>query len=437
MAGLRGKALVAYLVVCVFWGSTYLAIRVGVGVLPPFLFAGLRFLIAGLLLLTVVLALGDTLPKRLVDWRTQAIVGVLLLAGGNAFVVWAEQYTASGVASIFVVTVALWMAFFDAIIPGGSGDLNWRVVTGLLLGFLGTALLVGASPAEILRADLRGPIALTCASASWSLGSVYSKRHRTETSPYVGAAIQMIAGGAAIALVGTLLGEWHRWHLTPRGAGALAYLVVVGSILGYSAYTYALRHASPTIVGTYAYVNPVIAVLLGWLILHEPVTARTFLAMALILGAVVWIQFSHKIGRTAGQSDGRRRRRGRSVRRPPSMRSVNLAEKFRQFNEHWSPKIVGEVNDSYVKLVKVKGEFVWHHHELEDELFLVVKGRLLLKFRDRDVWVGEGEFVIVPRGVEHLPVASEEAHVLLLEPKTTLNTGNVRNERTISELDRI
>src|SRR5256885_378492 len=179
MAGLRGKALVAYLVVCVFWGSTYLAIRVGVGVLPPFLFAGLRFLIAGLLLLTVVLALGDTLPKRLVDWRTQAIVGVLLLAGGNAFVVWAEQYTASGIASIFVVTVALWMAFFDAGIPGGSGDLNWRVVTGLLLGFLGTALLVGASPAEILRADPRGPIALTCASASWSLGSVYSKRHKT------------------------------------------------------------------------------------------------------------------------------------------------------------------------------------------------------------------------------------------------------------------
>src|SRR5207253_5612135 len=272
-----------------------LAIRVGVGVLPPFLFAGLRFLIAGLLLLTVVLALGDTLPKRLVDWRTQAIVGVLLLAGGNAFVVWAEQYTASGVASIFVVTVALWMAFFDAIIPGGSGDLNWRVVTGLLLGFLGTALLVGASPAEILHADLRGPIALTWASASWSLGSVYSKRHRTETSPYVGAAIQMIAGGAAIALVGTLLGEWSRWHVTPRGAGAMAYLVVFGSILGYSAYTYALRHASATIVGTYAYVNPVIAVLLGWLILSEPVTARTFLAMSLILGAVIWIQLSHKL----------------------------------------------------------------------------------------------------------------------------------------------
>ena len=306
MAGLRGKALVAYLVVCVVWGSTYLAIRVGVGVLPPFLFAGIRFLTAGVLLLAIVLALGDRLPRRMVDWRTQAIVGVLLLAGGNAFVVWAEQYTPSGIASIFVVTVALWMAFFDAVIPGGSGDLNWRVVAGLAIGFLGTALLVGASPAEILRADLRGPIALTAASSAWSLGSVYGKRHKTETSPYVGAALQMIAGGGAVVVLGSLLGEWPRWHMSARGAGAISYLVVFGSILGYSAYTYALRHTSPTIVGTYAYVNPVIAVLLGWLILAEPVTARTFLAMALILGAVVWIQFSHKIGRMGGRADGRR-----------------------------------------------------------------------------------------------------------------------------------
>ena len=318
MAGLRGRALVAYLVVCVFWGSTYLAIKVGVGELPPFLFAGLRFLSAGVLLLAVALALGDRLPRRVADWRTQAIVGVLLLAGGNSFVVWAEQYTSSGVASIFVVTVALWMAFFDAIIPGGSGDLNWRVVTGLLIGFLGTALLVGASPAEILHADLRGPIALTAASASWSLGSVYGKRHHTETSPYVGAAIQMIAGGSTIALVGSGLGEWGAWHLTPKGLGAMAYLVVFGSILGYSAYTYALRHASPTIVGTYAYVNPVIAVLLGWLLLHEPVTPRTLAAMTLTLGAVVWIQLSHKLadGRTGAQAD-------REIVQPPAPPSAN------------------------------------------------------------------------------------------------------------------
>ena len=305
MAALRGKALIAYLLVCVFWGSTYLAIRVGVGELPPFLFAGLRFLTAGVILFGGALAFGDRAPRRAVDWRTLAIVGLFLLAGGNAFVVWAEQYTPSGVASIFVVTVALWMAFFDAIVPGGSGDLNWRVVTGLVLGFLGSTLLIGASPREILHADLRGPIALTSASAFWSIGSVYAKRHPTETSPYMGAAVQMIAGGIAVTLFGTLLGEWRTWHLSPRGAGAIAYLVVFGSIVGYSAYAYALRHASATAVGTYAYVNPVIAVLLGGLLLKEPITARTVVAMGLILGAVVWIQLSHRIGRTVGPSDGR------------------------------------------------------------------------------------------------------------------------------------
>jgi mannose-6-phosphate isomerase-like protein (cupin superfamily) len=116
---------------------------------------------------------------------------------------------------------------------------------------------------------------------------------------------------------------------------------------------------------------------------------------------------------------------------------INLAAKLELFHEYWSPKIVGEVNDSYVKLVKFKGEFVWHFHEREDELFLVLKGRLLMKFRDREVWINKGEFIIVPRGVEHLPVAEEEVHVVLLEPKTTLNTGNVENEKTLRRLQKI
>ena len=291
----RFRVALCFALVYVFWGSTYLAIKIGVGELPPFLFAGLRFFVAGVLLLAIARAWGDPLPRRATDWRTLAIVGLFLLTGGNAFVVWAEQYTPSGVASIFVVTVAIWTAFFDAIIPGGSGDLNWRVVAGLVLGFLGTALLVGASPAEILKSDLRGPVALTFASASWSLGSVYAKRHPTEVSPYIAASIQMIVGGAVVALVGTAMGEWSSWHLNLKGLGAIAYLVVFGSIFGYSAYAYALRHASATIVGTYAYVNPVIAVLLGWLLLNEPITARTVVAMSLILVAVVWIQLSHKM----------------------------------------------------------------------------------------------------------------------------------------------
>jgi len=119
------------------------------------------------------------------------------------------------------------------------------------------------------------------------------------------------------------------------------------------------------------------------------------------------------------------------------MDKVNLAQKFSLFQEYWSPKIAGEINDSYIKLVKFKGEFVWHQHDTEDELFLVVKGSLLIKLRDRDIFLEEGEFVIIPRGVEHLPIADEEAHVLLLEPKTTLNTGSIRNERTVADLERI
>jgi mannose-6-phosphate isomerase-like protein (cupin superfamily) len=120
-----------------------------------------------------------------------------------------------------------------------------------------------------------------------------------------------------------------------------------------------------------------------------------------------------------------------------AIHKVNLREKLASFDEYWSPKIAGELNDCYVKLVKVRGEFVWHHHEEEDELFLVVKGRLLMKLRDQDLWLEEGEFVIIPRGVEHMPVAEEETHLLLLEPKSTLNTGNVQNERTVADLGRV
>jgi len=119
------------------------------------------------------------------------------------------------------------------------------------------------------------------------------------------------------------------------------------------------------------------------------------------------------------------------------MEKVNLNQKFRLIQDYWSPKIAGEINDSHVKLVKLKGEFVWHHHETEDELFLVVKGKLLIKLRDRDIWLQEGEFVIIPKGIDHLPIADEEAHVILLEPKTTLNTGNTQNERTVTNLEQI
>jgi mannose-6-phosphate isomerase-like protein (cupin superfamily) len=119
------------------------------------------------------------------------------------------------------------------------------------------------------------------------------------------------------------------------------------------------------------------------------------------------------------------------------METVNLAQKFSLFQEYWQPKIIGDLNDSYIKIVKLKGEFVWHQHETEDELFLVIKGTLQIKLRDRDLWLHEGEFAIIPRGVEHMPVADEEVYAILLEPKTTLNTGDVQNERTVAEPERL
>jgi drug/metabolite transporter (DMT)-like permease len=292
MAGLRGKALVAYLLVCTVWGSTYLAIRVGVMHLPPVLFAGVRFLVAGLILAGIVLATGDRLPRRLRDWRVNAITGVFLLLGGNAVVVWAEQHVESGAASVFVAAVPLWAAFFDALWPGGTTVFTWRVGVGLALGFLGSALLAGVTPGELMNADLAGPVALTLASASWALGTVYSKRNPTETSPYAASAVQMLAGGLVISLLGLVLGEAGQWRWSAEGLGALAYLVVFGSIVGFTSYAYALRHASATIVGTYAYVNPVVAVFLGWLVLHESVSTPVLvgggtvvLAVAIVIGA--------------------------------------------------------------------------------------------------------------------------------------------------------
>jgi len=300
MAGLRGRALVAYLLVCTVWGSTYLFIRIGVSHLPPFLFAGVRFLVAGLLLGTVVVLAGVRLPSRARDWRTLAITGVFLLVGANAIVVWSEQFVASGTASVFVASMPLWAAFFDALVPGGKTRLTWRIGAGLALGFLGSALLAGITPHEIMAADLRGPVALTLGSASWAMGSVYWKRHPTAVSPYAAAAVQMVIAGGVLVGLGLALGEAPAWHLDGAGLGAMAYLIVFGSIVGYTAYGYALEHASATVVGTYAYVNPVVAVVLGWLVLHEPITARMLAAMGLILGAVLWIQLASRTPGPAG-----------------------------------------------------------------------------------------------------------------------------------------
>jgi len=284
------RVFAAYVVLCVVWGSTYLAIRVGVSEFPPALFAGIRFVIAGSVLLGIARLLGRRLPARRRDWMTNVVVGVLLLFCGNGLVVWAEQFTPSGVAAIIVVTVTLWLALFDAVIPGSSVRPTWRQVVGLLAGFGGTLLLVDADVGTLRAADWRGPLALTTASAAWAAGSVFSSRRPSEAGPEMDSALQMLAGGLALSALGVVLGQAGALHWSPRGAGALAYLIVFGSLVGYSSYVYVLRHMAPTIVGTYSYVNTVVAVLLGWTILDEPITGRTIGAMAIVLGSVAWVR---------------------------------------------------------------------------------------------------------------------------------------------------
>jgi drug/metabolite transporter (DMT)-like permease len=287
---LRGRAFLAYLIVCIVWGSTFLGIRIGVQGLPPFLLAGVRFTLAGLILAGIARLLGQALPTRKQDWVTLGLVGVLLLTSGNGLVVWAEQYLDAGTASIYVVTVAIWAACFDALMKGGTTPFTWRLAVGLLLGLAGTAVLTGATPTTLLHTDFRGPAALVFASGSWAWGSVYLKRHPVKVSFSMSAAVQMVIGGVALLLVGAVRGEAGAFHPTLRPMLAVAYLIVMGSIVGFTAYGYALRHASATVVGTYAYVNPVVAVILGGLLLHEPIGARKIVAMAIILGAVLWIQ---------------------------------------------------------------------------------------------------------------------------------------------------
>lgn len=285
------RALAAYLILCVVWGSTYLAIRIGVQELPPALLAGIRFLIAGALLLGIARLLRRPLPTRARDWSTNVIVGLLLLMGGNGLVVWAEQYVASGIASIFVVTVSLWLALFDAVVPGSRARPTPAQFAGLLVGLAGTILLVGTDVEALRRADWRGPIALTLAAALWSLGSIVSQRRPVETGgPYVNSGLQQLAGGIGLLLVATLAGEWSALRFSWAGFGAVAYLIVFGSVVGFTAYVYVLRHLPATIAGTYAYANVIVAVFLGWLVLDEPVTTRTLIAMAVVIGAVVWVK---------------------------------------------------------------------------------------------------------------------------------------------------
>lgn len=297
----RPLVIGAYLTVCVVWGSTYLAIRVGVGDLPPFLFAGVRHLLAGLLLAAFCAATGQAFPRERRVLFDHALVGLLLLAVANGLVVWAEQWVNSSVAALLVATVPLFAAWLGALTGGRRvGPLGWL---GLLIGLLGVALLAGPAAPQGGR-WLAGAAVLLLASFSWALGSVYAQRRRANGAILPGISLQMLAAGIALIAAGLALGQAAGVRPTACGLAALAYLVLIGSLLGYCAYVYLLRNMPAARAATYAYVNPAVAVVLGYLVLGEPITARMLAALPLILGGVLLAQLGGSAGKGKGDAAG-------------------------------------------------------------------------------------------------------------------------------------
>jgi drug/metabolite transporter (DMT)-like permease len=286
----ESKIIAAYIAVCILWGSTYLAIRIGVSAFPPVLFAGIRFLIAGALMLLFARLRGLEFPTNLKSIRDQSIVGLFLLLGGNGLVVWAEQYVHSGFASLLIATIPLFMAVIELFIPGRP-RIDYKGWLGLLIGFSGVAMLVLSNSGEG-SVDIKGTVALLIAAFLWAIGSVYSKGFKPTGSVITNIAIQMLTGGIGLVIIGTALGELSHVSLSIKGIGALLYLIVFGSWFGYSSYIYILQKWPAAKAGTYAYVNPLVAVLLGALILGEPFTLTVLFSTIVILAGVLLVQLS-------------------------------------------------------------------------------------------------------------------------------------------------
>jgi drug/metabolite transporter (DMT)-like permease len=283
----------AFAAIYLVWGSTYLAIRVAVETMPPFLLSAARFLFAGLSLLGLLWFKGVPMPTRS-QWRSAVIAGSFMLVGGNGLVVWAEQTVTSSLTALIIATTPAWFALLEWLRPNGTRP-KLQTIIGIAIGFAGVSLLInlrGGSAASGESIHLPGTLAVIIATASWAGGSLYAKHSPKPESPWMNVAIQMIGGGGGLLLVALLLGEparadWSR--VSAASLWAFAYLVVFGSWIAFSAFVWLLKNTTPARLSTYAYVNPVIAVFLGWLILHEPVTVRTLWAAAVILTGVIII----------------------------------------------------------------------------------------------------------------------------------------------------
>jgi drug/metabolite transporter (DMT)-like permease len=287
--GMRWKIAIAFFAVYICWGMTYLAMRVAVVDIPPHLMSGSRFVLAGTLLYAWARRRGHAAPTP-AHWRSAAVVGAFLLLGGNASVAWAEQRVPSGLAAVLIAVAPIWMVGME----WGRGGSRPRmpVIVGLLLGLAGVALLVSSRGSAEGPVDLVGATVLVLAAASWAWGSVWSKTAELPASPFIATSIEMLAGGILILGTAALVGQLNGFdpsRVSPAAAASWGYLVVFGSLVGFTAYIWLLGVTSIAKAGTYAYVNPVVAVVLGWAILDEPVSGRMLVAAAIILFGVALV----------------------------------------------------------------------------------------------------------------------------------------------------
>jgi drug/metabolite transporter (DMT)-like permease len=283
------RAYLAWIVVCLVWGTTYLGIRIALETIPPFTMAVLRWVIAGTLLLTVLKIRGERLPPPS-DWPALAVLGVLMIGFGNGAVVWAQQIVPSGLTAVLVSTTPFWMAGIERLLADGE-RFTARRLLGLAVGFVGVVMLVWP---EIRpgtgTAFLGGVLATQLACCGWSVGSSYSRRRASGENVLAIAATQMVFAGLFLAILATARGEWRALHFTNRTLAAITYLTIAGSIVGFSAYGYALKHLPVSTVSLYAYINPVIAVILGALVLREPFGARIAVACAVVLAGTALVR---------------------------------------------------------------------------------------------------------------------------------------------------
>jgi len=284
----------ALLALYLAWGSTYLAIHFAVESIPPFIMTGVRCLVAGAIVYTWRRLAGDPAPT-LAQWRSAAVIGSFLLVGGLGSLSWAEQHVPSGIAALVVAATPLWIVLIEAMRPGGNRP-TWQTAAGVLIGLVGIAILVGSekSTSEQASFQLLGVVVLLLSALSWAIGSLYSRGAELPKSTLIGTGMEMLAGSAGLFLAGLVTGEVSRLDLAGislRSLTGLVYLIVVGSLVGFVCYTWLLRVAPTTLVVTYAYVNPLVAVILGSLLAQEAMTPPVLVATPMILAAVVLIHF--------------------------------------------------------------------------------------------------------------------------------------------------